>query len=67
MTLSNQTIHNLTKALKPEVIDYIEQDERYVLFLHEIIPDAITNKLGSVDDLVLYELSLCVMDSLILK
>lgn len=67
MTLSNQTFHNLSQALKSEVIDYIHQDERYVDFMQEIIPDAIHNKLGLMDENVLFELSLCVMNSICLR
>lgn len=67
MTLSNSTFHNLSAALKPEVIDYIHQDQRYVEFLHEVIPDAIRSKLGPIDEEVLFELSCCVMDSICLR
>ena len=67
MTLSNSTIQNLATALTPEVIEYIQNDERWVHFLHEIVPDAVTENLGAVDENVLYELSLCIMDSIVLK
>jgi len=45
MALSNQTISNLASALVPEVIDYIYEDERWCEFLHEIVPDALKDKL----------------------
>lgn len=67
MSLSNQTFRKLTLALTPEVIEYIHNDERYVLFLQEIIPDAIVNKMGDVDKGVLYELSMCIMDNMFIK
>jgi hypothetical protein len=67
MALSNRTIQSLSDALAPEVVDYIYQDERWVKFLHEIVPDAIISTLGQVDDDVLFDLSLCVMDSLFVK
>jgi len=67
MALSSQTVSNLANALKPEVIDYIYTDERLCEFLHEIVPDAIKSKLGPVDEDVLFDLSLCVMDRIILK
>jgi hypothetical protein len=64
MTLSNQTYNKLASALAPEVIDYIHKDERYVLFLQEIIPDAVVDKMGKIDDEVLFELSMCIMDKI---
>lgn len=62
MTLSNQTYNKLASALAPEVIDYIHKDERYVLFMQEIIPDAVVDKMGQIDDEVLLELSMGIMD-----
>lgn len=64
MTLSNQTYNKLASALAPEVIDYIHKDERYVLFMQEIIPDAVVDKMGQIDDEVLLELSMCIMDKM---
>jgi hypothetical protein len=64
MALSNQTIQSLSDALVPEVVHYIFNDERWINFLHEVVPDAIITTLGQVDDDVLFDLSLCVMDSL---
>lgn len=62
MTLSNKTFQKLAEALTPEVIDYINKDERYVLFMQEIIPDALEDKLGQIDDDLKFELSMCIMD-----
>lgn len=67
MALSTKTISKLAGVLKPEVIDYIFQDERWVTFMQEIVPDAITNKLGEVDEDILFDLSLCIMDQIDLK
>ena len=64
MSLSNATFNKLADALKSEVVSYILQDERYVEFLMDMIPDAIQEKLGPMDDIVLYELSLCVMEKI---
>lgn len=64
MTLSNNTYNKLASALAPEVIDYINKDERYVLFMNEIIPDAVVNKMGQIDDEVLFELSMCIMNKI---
>jgi hypothetical protein len=67
MSLSNATFNKLADALKSEVVSYILQDERYVEFLMDMIPDAIQEKLGPMDDIVLYELSMCVMDKIELR
>jgi hypothetical protein len=68
MSLSNATFNKLADALKSEVVSYILQDERYVEFLMDMIPDAIQEKLGGpMDDIVLYELSLCVMEKIELQ
>ena len=62
MALSNKTVRDLAKVLSAEVIEFIHNDERYVDFLHEIIPDAVQDKLGDIDEDLKFELSLCVMD-----
>jgi len=67
MTLSIKTINELSNALKAEIIDYIHKDERYVLFMQEVIRDAILEKLGPIDDDVLFELSYCVMGKMCLR
>ncbi len=67
MALSNKTIQALSDALAPEVVNYIYEDERWVNFLQEIIPGAIISTLGQVNDEVLFDLSMCIMDSLVVK
>ena len=62
MTLSTKTYHQLAVALTPEVIEYIFNSESWVDFLQTVVLDAITDKLGRIDEEVLYELSLIVMD-----
>lgn len=66
MALSNQTLQNLANALKPEVLNYIQEDERYVEFMMELIPDAITSQLGTVKNDVLMDLSMIIMDKIFL-
>jgi hypothetical protein len=67
MALSNQTISKLADTLTPEVVAYIYEDQRWCDLLHEIIPDAVQDKLGNVDEDLKYELSLGIMDRIILK
>ena len=64
MALSNQTLQNLANALKPEVLNYIQEDERYVEFMMELIPDAIMFQLGTVKNDVLMDLSMIIMDKI---
>ena len=67
---SNKYICIFTQGYKveePNHLKYILNDERWVKFLHEVVPDAIISTLGQVDDDVLFDLSLCVMDSLFVK
>lgn len=67
MTLSNKTTRKLGIALTSEVIDYIYQDERWIDFMHEIIPDAIQEKIGNLNEDLLFELSLIVMENIHMK
>lgn len=64
MTLSNKTVNALASALAQEVIDCIHEDERYAEFMMEVIPDAITDKIGDIDDDLRTELALCIMDKI---
>jgi hypothetical protein len=64
MALSNKTIQKLSNALTSEVVEYIENDERYAEFLMEVIPDAVSEKLGSHDAELITELSMCIMENI---
>lgn len=67
MALSCKTISNLADALVPEVIDYIYQDERWCEFMQQIVPDALKEKLGEVDEDLQFDLAMCIMDRITLK
>ena len=67
MALSAQTTSNLASALVPEVIDYIYEDERWCDFMHEVIPDALQDKLGEIDEDLKFELAVCIMDRICFK
>lgn len=67
MALSQNTIIKLSEALSQEVADYITQDHRFFDLMVEIIPDAITAKLGDVDHNVVAELSMCLSERLAVK
>lgn len=67
MSLSNKTIQDLSIALTPEVIKEIYADERWVDFMMEMIPEIVTEKLGSQDIDLVTEISMCIMDNIVLK
>jgi hypothetical protein len=67
MALSNQTTSNLADALVPEVIDYIYLDERWCEFMQEVVPDALKDKLGEIDEELKFDLAMCIMDRICLK
>lgn len=59
MALSELTIQRLAEALADDVASYISEDERFMELMMELIPDAIQDKLGNVDDTVAADLSVC--------
>ena len=67
MTLSNSTIHNLAKALKPEVIEFIYEDDYYVEMMSDMIHRAVQEKLGQVDPIIEAQLAFTIFDLIILK
>lgn len=67
MALSTNTIIGLAEALAPEVLDYIMDDPRFFELMMEIVPDAITEKLGEVDVNVAAELSMAISERIALK
>jgi hypothetical protein len=67
MALSNSTVSKLADALAPEVIDHIYMSDRWVEFMHEVVPDAVKEKLGDLDDDLMFDLSMMIMDKICLK
>ena len=65
--LSNQTFQKLADTLTSEVIEYIEQDSRYVDFMYEVIPDALSHMMGQLDDDLKCELSTAIMDRIVMN
>ena len=64
MALSTNTIIKLSEALSDDVATYITQDERFFELIVELIPEAISAKLGDVDMNVAAELSVCIAERL---
>lgn len=64
MALSNRTIQRLADALCDDVAQYITEDHRFFDLMVELIPDAISDKLGDLDSMVIAELSMCLSERL---
>ena len=67
MSLSNKTVQNLSIALTSEVINQIYSDERWVDFMTEIIPEIVSDKLGSQDMDLVTDIAVCIMDNIAMK
>lgn len=64
MALSNKATNKLAQALAEDVAYYITMDDRFFDLLTEVIPDAIHDKLGDVDPMVVAELSMIISENL---
>lgn len=67
MALSNSTIKNLSISLTPDVIKEIYSDERWIDLMMEILPEIVSDNLGSEDIDLITEISVCIMDNIALK
>ena len=67
MPLSNKTIQNLSIALTPDVIKEIYSDSRWSDLMMEIVPEIVSEHLGSEDIDLITEISCCIMDNVVLK
>jgi len=65
--LSTKGINILADALAQGVVDDIYASDEFINMLHETIPSAVTARLGDCDEDLLFDLSLAVMDRIILK
>ncbi len=65
--LSNKAYKMLADVLAPRLANELQSSDRFVEFMHEVVPDLITAELGEMDDDTLFELSLCVLDKFYLK
>ena len=64
--LSSKTYNMLANVLAPKVVEELYSSEEFIAFLHEEVPSLIDKELGEMDEDMLFELSLCVMDKIIL-
>jgi hypothetical protein len=66
MALSDNTFQNLADTLTYEVIEYIKADERYAIFMQQIIPECLEKKLGQIEENLKGELSFAIMDRILM-
>ena len=66
-SLSETTLQNLANALVDDIIEYIQEDCRYVEFFKRIFGDAIKSKLGDLDDDTIDELGRYIFDRVALQ
>lgn len=62
MTLSPQTISKIADALKPEIINHIYASEKYAEFMQDAITAAIDNKMGEMDEDLMFDLGMLIFD-----
>ncbi len=67
MSLSATCVSKLVDALKSDVINHIYEDDRYMELMHDLVSDALRDKLGDVDEDLFYELGMCLIDRIELK
>ena len=65
--LSEITLQRLADKLVDDIIEYIQEDCRYVEFFKSIVGDAIRRKLGELDDETVDELGRYIFDRVALK
>lgn len=67
MALSNKTVQQLAAALVPEVVAYIFESDEWIQFMHDMVPDAVQDKVGDIDEDLKFELSMAIMDRIYIK
>ena len=65
--LSNKAYTLLAKSLAPRVVEQLYSSDEFITFMHENVPAAIRAELGECDEDTLFDLSMCVIDRIVLK
>ena len=66
MALSTKTLQLLAKTLAPTIAEKIMQSDEFVEFLHNVLPDLVDAELGECEEDLHFDLSMLVMDRIIL-
>lgn len=67
MALSQKTFQQLANVLAPEIIQYIFENEKWIEFLSDIIPEALHEKIGELDIELEAELMMAIADRIVMK
>jgi len=67
MSLSHTTISQIANALKSEVIEHIYASEKYAEVMQDLIIDAISDKMGEMDEDLMFDLGMLMFDRIELK
>ncbi len=67
MSLSTKTISKIADALKPEVIEHIYMSEKFAECMQDLIVDAISAKMGEMDEDLMFDLGMLRFDRIELK
>lgn len=67
MNLSTQSVSKIADALKPEVLNYIYEDEGFVEYMQTAVIEGIRNTMGDMDEDLLFELGMLIFDRIELK
>jgi hypothetical protein len=67
MPLSAQTISKIADALKSEVVEQIYSSDKYAEFMQDMIISTINDKMGEMDEDLMFDLGMVVFDRIELK
>ncbi len=67
MSLSNNTVSKLADVLKADIIDEIYNSEKYFDMMTELVGEALEKKLGKCDEMLFFDIGMCLMDRIELK
>jgi hypothetical protein len=67
MKLSNTSVSKIAEALKPAIINYIYEDDKFVEYMQTAVTDGIRDVMGDMDEDLLFELGMLIFDRIELK
>ena len=67
MALSAESVSKMADAIKPEIIDHIYDNPKYMEMMHDLLSEALTAKLGDVDESLFFDLGMVLVDRIELK
>ena len=65
--LSTKTLNLLADTLAPKVAEVLCSSEEFLEFMHKQVPGVIDTEVGEMDDDLLFDLSLMVMERIVLR